>query len=131
MVLAAAIAARRPSSSDSSGDVFEHGIGPQRRLRAQSRSLAKRMLASLTSLGRRRPGRDVVRREVEIVLEREGGADPPRSSGGGEAGAALDSPDTGRSVAGVQADLMAVAIEAARAAGREIAARLSRSATCV
>jgi hypothetical protein len=37
-------------------------------LRAESRSLAKRMLQSLKKLGRRRPQRDAVEREVEAAL---------------------------------------------------------------
>jgi small GTP-binding protein len=37
-------------------------------LRAESRSLAKRLLASLKSLGRRRPPREAVQREVEALL---------------------------------------------------------------
>jgi small GTP-binding protein len=56
---------------------FEHGTRPSSAdLRAQSRSLAKRLLASLAGLGRRRPGSDVVRREVESVLEGEPLAEP-------------------------------------------------------
>jgi hypothetical protein len=37
-------------------------------LRAESRSLAKRMLQSLKRLGRRRPPREAVQREVEAAL---------------------------------------------------------------
>jgi small GTP-binding protein len=41
-------------------------------LRAESRSLAKRLLASLRTLGRRRPPRDAVQREVEAALSQAG-----------------------------------------------------------
>ncbi|HEY7924215.1 MAG TPA: hypothetical protein VII62_13605, partial [Vicinamibacteria bacterium] len=37
-------------------------------LRAESRSLAKRMLQSLKTLGRRRPPREALQREVEAAL---------------------------------------------------------------
>jgi len=39
-------------------------------LRAESRSLAKRMLQSLRSLGRRRPPREAIEREVEATLSK-------------------------------------------------------------
>ncbi len=41
-------------------------------LRAESRSLAKRLLSSLRILGRRRPPRDTVQREVEAALSQAG-----------------------------------------------------------
>jgi small GTP-binding protein len=48
---------------------FEHGERVKASdLRAESRSLAKRMLQSLRGLGRRRPSREAVRREVEAAL---------------------------------------------------------------
>lgn len=48
---------------------FEHGERVNASdLRAESRSLAKRMVASLAGLGPRRPRRDEVQREVEAVL---------------------------------------------------------------
>lgn len=48
---------------------FEHGERVKASdLRAESRSLAKRMLRSLRGLGRRRPSREAVRREVEAAL---------------------------------------------------------------
>jgi hypothetical protein len=37
-------------------------------LRAESRALGKRMLQSLKNLGRRRPPREAVRRQLEAVL---------------------------------------------------------------
>jgi hypothetical protein len=40
-------------------------------LRAESRSLAKRMLMSLKNLGRRRPRREALEREVEASLSAE------------------------------------------------------------
>jgi small GTP-binding protein len=40
-------------------------------LRAERRSLAKRLLESLRTLGRRRPSREAVRREIEAVLSDE------------------------------------------------------------
>jgi hypothetical protein len=40
-------------------------------LRAESRALAKRMLMSLQKLGRRRPRREAVEREVEASLSEE------------------------------------------------------------
>jgi small GTP-binding protein len=55
---------------------FEHGTRPRSAdLRARSRALAKRLLSSLAGLGRRRPKRDVVRREVQAALEGEPIAD--------------------------------------------------------
>jgi small GTP-binding protein len=48
---------------------FERGVRPRASdLRAESRSLAKGMLASLKRLGRRRPGRQDLQREVEAAL---------------------------------------------------------------
>ncbi len=48
---------------------FERGERPRASdLRAESRSLAKEMLASLKRLGRRRPGRQDLQREVEAAL---------------------------------------------------------------
>ncbi len=50
-------------------------------LRAESRSLAKRMLQSLERLGRRRPRRDAVQREVEAALPVTYPSDKPRTLG--------------------------------------------------
>jgi GTP-binding protein Era len=75
-LLAAAIAASTTVVIGRAAAVwFEHGERAKASdLRAESRSLAKRMLQSLKTLGRRRPPREAVRREVEAVLSEA----PPR-----------------------------------------------------
>jgi small GTP-binding protein len=69
-VLAAAIAASTTVVMGRAAAVwFERGERPEAsELRAESRSLAKRLLESLRTLGRRRPPRDAVQREVEAAL---------------------------------------------------------------
>jgi small GTP-binding protein len=72
-VLAAAIASSTTAViGEAAAAWFEHGTRPRSTdLRARARGLAQRLRDSLRNLGRRRPGSDVVRREVEAVLEGE------------------------------------------------------------
>jgi GTP-binding protein Era len=69
-LLAAAIASSTTAVMGRAAAVwFERGERAKASdLRAQSRSLAKRMLQSLKSLGRRRPPHEAVQREVEAAL---------------------------------------------------------------
>ena len=69
-VLAAAIASSTTVAMGRAAAVwFERGEKAKASdLRAESRSLAKRMLQSLKKLGRRRPPREAVEREVEAAL---------------------------------------------------------------
>lgn len=78
-VLASAIAASTTVVIGRAAAVwFERGErATASELRAESRSLAKRMLQSLRGLGRRRPRREDVRRAVEATL-----ADAPSRDGG-------------------------------------------------
>lgn len=62
---------------------FERGERPRAsQLRAESRSLGKRMLESLRKLGRRRPRAEAVEREVEAALSGSP-ADGPQAGGSG------------------------------------------------
>ncbi len=78
-MLAAAIAASTTVVMGRAAAVwFERGERAKASdLRAESRSLAKRLLHSLRSLGRRRPPRDAVQREVEAALSRAPRAGEP------------------------------------------------------
>lgn len=71
-VLAAAVASSTTVVMGRAAAVwFERGERPSASdLRAESRSLAKRMLQSLKKLGRRRPRREAVEREVEAALSK-------------------------------------------------------------
>jgi small GTP-binding protein len=75
-MLAAAIAASTTVVMGRAAAVwFERGERAKASdLRAESRSLAKRLLGSLRTLGRRRPPRDAVQREVEAALSQAGPA---------------------------------------------------------
>lgn len=77
-VLAAAIASSTTVAMGRAAAVwFERGEkATAKELRAESRSLAKRMLESLKKLGRRRPPRDVVEREVAAALPEAPPAEP-------------------------------------------------------
>ena len=72
-VLAAAIASSTTVAMGRAAAVwFERGEKAKASdLRAESRSLAKRMLQSLKKLGRRRPPREAVEREVEAALSED------------------------------------------------------------